>query len=283
MLRFRFLLATSAATAALILVSVVAAAGSISTGKAPNVNPRTTAVIDYAEPFDQHKPGHDNGNGKGPGGGGGGGGDGPDHSAGHFELIGGVWDDADGSNGVVDPKLDFVIDLRGFPTGSGQAILDAFDAWESQTAGDLFDETGSSFADTDVVIGDGVNTYSMRNLGGRVLAATFITWDDADNNGAIDTGETFLEMDIVHNFTVTWTTDDTSAGTKGKWFDVQGVANHEIGHAFGLAHPGSGHAEDEEQTMFASAGPKETKKRTLEADGDVPGIQSAALGYGATP
>ena len=192
-----------------------------------------------------------------------------------------MWTDADPTTADVDPKLAFVIDLRGFPAGSGQAILNAFAAWEAETPGDLFDEAGSSFANANVVIGDGVNTYSMRNLGGRALAATFITWDDANNNDKIDTGETFLEMDVVHNFTVTWATDETAANTKGKWWDVQNVAAHEDGHVFGLGHPGDAHEEDKGQTMYASAPPKETSKRTLEADGDIPGIRSGFLGYGA--
>ena len=194
-----------------------------------------------------------------------------DHTAGHYELIGGVWNDADTSTtAVVDPKLVFQIDLRGFPIGSDQAILDAFAAWEQATGGDVFDEAGSTFQNVTVAFGDGLNTYSMRNLGGRTLAATFITWDDANDNDKIDTGETFLEMDVVHNSTVQWAIAEV--GAKGKWFDVQNVATHENGHVFELDHPGKAHPEDAEQTMFATASPKETKKRDLEANGDIPGI-----------
>ena len=128
-----------------------------------------------------------------------------------------------------------------------------------------------------VVFGDGVNTYSMRNLGGRVLAATFITWDDANDDGKINNGESFLEMDVVNNFTVSWGTD--TSVPKGKWWDVRNVATHENGHVFGLGHPGDAHEDDKPQTMYASAPAKETSKRSLEANGDIPGIRSAFLGY----
>ena len=136
---------------------------------------------------------------------------------------------------------------------------------------------GSTFQNVTVAFGDGLNTYSMRNLGGRILAATFITWDDANDNDKIDTGETFLEMDVVHNSTVRWAIAEV--GAKGKWFDVQNVATHENGHVFGLDHPGKAHPEDAKQTMFATASPQETKKRDLEANGDIPGINDSLLGY----
>ena len=261
--------------AVIALVAAFTAAPAFGKGGKPvNVpNPKTTAIIDYidAKPDKPGKPGKR------------GGGTGPDHSAGHFELIGGVWADANPNTTPIDPNLAFVVDIRGFPVGSSQAILDSFAAWEAETAGNLFNEVGTAFANVTVDFGDGVNTYSMRNLGGRVLAATFITWNDSNDNGKIDAGETYLEMDVVHNSTVSWATDATAANTKGKWWDVQNVAIHENGHVFGLDHPGDAHDEDKVQTMFASAPPKETSKRTLEANGDIPGIQSGGLGYGAAP
>ncbi len=242
------------------------------------INPKTTVIIDYIDSFNHHRTGH--GGGGGPGGPpGGGGGDSPDdtHKDGHFELIGGIWVDADNS-GVVDPALAFIVDIRGFSTGSSDAIVNAFNAWENETEGVLFSTL--AFEDVAVVINNGVNTYSMRNLGGGgVLAATFITWHDANNNDDIDPEEIFLEMDVIHNSIVKWGTDGFTP--KGKWWDVESVAVHEIGHVYGLAHPGNAHAEDEAQTMFASAPPKKTDKRSLESDGDVKGIQSTFLGYGA--
>ncbi len=236
-------------------------------------NPKTTVIIDYVDSFEHHKPGHDRGkpdDGEEP--------PPPDpdvHDPGeHFELIGGKWADSDEA-GVVDPSLTFIVDLRGFPDGSKAAIQNAFGAWEAETDGDLV--LPLVFEDVTVVFGDDINTYSLRNMGGGgVLAATYITWDDADDDGDINDGEEFLEMDVIHNFTVKWGTDLFTP--RGKWWDVQNVAVHEVGHVFGLGHPGNGE-QDKVQTMYASAPPRETSKRTLESDGDIPGINSTFLGY----
>ena len=136
---------------------------------------------------------------------------------------------------------------------------------------------GLCFTDVTVEFGDGDSTYTMRNLGGGgVLAATFISWDDINDDSLINNAEPFIEMDVIHNFTVKWDIDKFNP--RGKWFDVQNVATHEIGHVFGLGHPGNAHEADKIQTMFASAPSKETSKRDLEA-GDISGIQSDFLGY----
>jgi len=226
-------------------------------------NPKWTVIIDYVDSFDEHKPRHRPREEPPP----------PEedttHTEGHFELLGGVWD-------ASDLPLDFTVDLRGFPADSDLAIWNAFAAWDDATSDQLVGVITSGNAD--VLFDDGLNTYSIRNLGGGgVLAATFITWDDANDNNEIDNSEEFLEVDVIHNSTVQW--GIAGSNPKGRWWDVQNVAAHEWGHVFGLAHTGDAHEADKDQTMFASAPPKETRKQTLEADGDIPGIQSDFLGY----
>ncbi len=270
------LLAGLGLMAALALVVGAGTAGALGNGPPVNVNPKTIAIVDYVSPEfggPQH-PGPHGGGEEDPT---------PTPTAepphgDHFTLLGGKWADLDGSTLEVDPLLAFQIDLRGFPDGSGPALLAAFASWEGVTKGDLL--AAPSFNDVVVSFGDGINTYSMRNLGGRVLAATFITFDDVNNSGALDVGDIFLEMDVVFNSTVKWAIAPTSV--KGKWFDVESVAAHEDGHVFGMGHVGNGiHTleSDEDQTMYKSLASKETNKRSLEADGDIPGAQSPLLGY----
>lgn len=243
------------------------------------LNPKWTVIIDYVDTFAGHKPKHQPRGEEPPPEGECPEGD-PHCPDQHFELIGGVWSDLTPGAAVVDPGLVFSVDLRLFPDGSGPAIEDAFTAWELETAGLLVQDL--IFEDVTLGFADGVSTYTMRNLGGGgVLAATFITWDDLNGNDVIDGDppELFLEMDVIHNSTVKWGIAESSP--RGKWWDVQNVATHELGHVFGLAHPGDAHEADKVQTMFASAPPKEIGKRSLEPDGDIPGIQSDFLGYGA--
>ena len=102
----------------------------------------------------------------------------------------------------------------------------------------------------------------------------------ASASGALDAGDIFLEMDVVFNSTVKWAVAPTSVN--GKWFDVESVAAHEDGHVFGMGHVGNGiHTleGDEDQTMYKSLASKETNKRSLETDGDIPGAQDPFLGY----
>jgi hypothetical protein len=266
----------------LLMVSLHAQSENRVTRGQPPLNPKWTVIIDYVDSFDEHKdrrhgppaPGEE-----------------PpppvDHTkldGHHYELIGGRWGNPvnpDGETVVVHPNLVFYVDLRGFPDGSDAAIEDAFDEWQWPTLDAVLVQK-LEFQDVILGFDDGFNTYSMRNLGGGgVLAATFITWDDLDGNSEINDGEPLLEMDVIHNTLVKWGTHKFTP--RGKWQDVRNVATHELGHVFGLAHPGNAHEEDQDQTMFASAPPEETTKQDLELNGDVKGMESDFLGYVAAP
>lgn len=59
------------------------------------------------------------------------------------------------------------------------------------------------------------------------------------------------------------------------FMDLESIATHEVGHAFGLADMYNTHCEH--ATMFGTSRPGETKKRSIEAD-DVRGLQQL---YGA--
>lgn len=73
-----------------------------------------------------------------------------------------------------------------------------------------------------------------------------------------------VRFSMTFNTRFAWST----TGEAGK-IDVQAIATHELGHALGLDHPGD--AACAEETMWASAGAGETKKRSLEA-GDKAGV-----------
>ena len=169
--------------------------------------------------------------------------------------------------------------MRALPVGSEQAVRDAFGSWEGVTAEDLFNETDSMVQPHSVGLGDGVNSVAMRNLGGRALAATFITWNDLNENDEIDDGEPFVEMDVLYNINFKWAIVGSGNEPGGKYFDVEAVGAHEFGHVYGLAHPGTAHPEDEDQTMYRAISSKDIGLRSLEANGDILGGQFL---YGAS-
>jgi hypothetical protein len=113
-------------------------------------------------------------------------------------------------------------------------------------------------------IGDSTNTLSLGAVAGSasILAETRISY--SPSTGAI------RSFRMVFSNTKTW----SESGEPGK-FDVQSIATHELGHALGLDHPSDASCADE--TMWASAGSGETKKRTLES-GDKAGLSALYLG-----
>ncbi len=102
--------------------------------------------------------------------------------------------------------------------------------------------------------------------GATTLAATRIEYDSTNK---------MRRFTMTFSNTVSW----SPSGEASK-FDVQNVTAHELGHALGLNHPSGPTCG--EQTMWASAGAGETKKRTLEA-GDRAGALSLYPATATTP
>ena len=155
-----------------------------------------------------------------------------------------------------------------FPNGNTtrQAITRAHHNWDNT-------DNTCGFADITPLYSDWVGTTStgfhttrdgvsvvdfgdMSNVGGSDSANVAITslWTNAANQ--------YVETDQRYNSAKSWST----AGAAGA-YDVENIATHETGHSIGIQgdHTAASH---KELTMYASASPRETKKRTL-GRGDV--------------
>ncbi len=229
--------------------------------EARGVDPVRPDIIPHVTVDFEHN-GKNHGGGGPPGGGGGGGGDG--HTE-HYVLQPGKWA---GTN----PSITYVVEDPGL-SGAVAAVEASFKAWDAASGINFtFSGTASVNANAEVSGSNGTNTVSWALLTGgwtNALAVT-ITWiSDSNGNGVWDSGEPIVEADILFNSKYKWAIAEDSP--RGKWFDIENVSAHEVGHVVGLGHVGAGvHTldRDEEQTMFLSAPPKEIKKRSLELDGD---------------
>lgn len=145
------------------------------------------------------------------------------------------------------------------PAVWGPVLQAAAQSWTG--AGSKFGFTSSASSPHTIALGD---------LGaGSTLASTRSEYSVATKQ--------MVRFSMTFNNRFTWTT----TGEVGK-FDVQAIATHELGHALGLNHPPD--TACSEETMWASAGSGETKKRSLEA-GDKAGVATlygSATGTGGT-
>ena len=161
---------------------------------------------------------------------------------------------------VEDPGIDGAVD----------AVNAGFAVWEAASGIDFtFTGTAAVNANTEVSGPNGNNTVSWALFTGNsrgTLAVTILWIDDVNGNGVWDDDEQILESDLLFNSKNTWAISED--GPRGKWFDIQAISAHEAGHFVGLDDQNDWN----EQTMFASASVKETKKRDLEA-GDIAGAQ----------
>lgn len=137
--------------------------------------------------------------------------------------------------------------------------------WEDAGAGDIFGSgtQTASLLVADDVSPDGINEVYFGIIDDPDTIAVTIVW-------GIFSGppkqRQLVEWDQVYD---TDTFDWSSGGEAGK-MDFENIATHEIGHAFGLGHPGDTCTEE---TMYAFASNGETKKRDLNS-GDIAGINA---------
>ena len=132
-------------------------------------------------------------------------------------------------------KLDATL-----PVNFGTAVNDAAGSWSASGSPYRFSTEPNS--------ANVVNFAPIATVG--VLASTRVFYQPSTN--------TIVAFTLTFNSKYTWTTTGEAAK-----FDVQGIGTHELGHALGLDHPSD--TSCSEQTMWASAGAGETKKRTLES------------------
>ena len=143
-------------------------------------------------------------------------------------------------------------------------VRDAIIEWEVAAGKEIFGNEVSGFVDG-ASIGNSANGQnevvfgSIDNPG--VIAVTYV-WGIFGGNPS---NRRLVEWDQVYNQNdFSW----SFVGEAGK-MDFENIAQHELGHSFGLGHPSDGCTEE---TMFRYASYGETKKRDLNS-GDIEGIK----------
>ena len=142
-------------------------------------------------------------------------------------------------------------------------IATSVNTWDSQVDFDIFG-TGSVDSGKIAILNspDDDNVVIFGTINDPNVIAIAVVW------GIFDGPPPFRELvawDIVFNDAhFVFGNADTPSGV----MDLENIGTHEVGHALGLDHP-KDNCHDE--TMFASAGLDEIKKRTLNS-GDIKGI-----------
>lgn len=207
--------------------------------------------IHYRDEF-SHKPGHDKG-GKGGGKGGGGG-----EKCFAFLAKDAKWK-------TLEPWVVNTANASGLASSFVFSNLTADIAqWEDAAEGADILGDGSTTSATlvaDTVSPDGDNEVYFADIDSEGAIAVTIVWGFF--NGPPFARE-LVEWDLVYDDV---DFDWSSTGEAGK-MDFGNIAQHELGHAFGMGHPDDSCTEE---TMYRFAAFGETKKRDLNA-GDIAGI-----------
>ncbi|MBR9704996.1 matrixin family metalloprotease [Candidatus Pacearchaeota archaeon] len=146
----------------------------------------------------------------------------------------------------------------------------SIDTWEAEVNSEIFGDEDLNGV-FDGIDGDEigerpdgkneVTQFSLGPLDSNTIAYT-ITWGRFSGKPS----ERYLsEWEMVFNTDFAFGDGELNESV----MDFQSIASHELGHALGLSHPDSTCIEE---TMYASAGYGETKKRDL-FDGDIAGLK----------
>lgn len=167
-------------------------------------------------------------------------------------------------NYLVDPT-----NTRGLSADVVRGIVSgAVAKWE--TAAGVTTPVGSEVEGTvdgaDTVAPDGKNEVMFGNVGNTGGVAITLVWGVF--SGPMDSRE-LVEWDQIYDqVDFDWSAEAT--GVAGK-MDFDNIATHEIGHAFGMGHPGGAFFFCTNETMYRSTRLEEIKKRDLNT-GDITGI-----------
>ncbi len=197
-----------------------------------------------------------NGNAKGGGGHGGGGND--TSSCYAFLVSGAKWKTHE--QYAINPTNGDGVNASDVVNANNAGVA----AWEAQ-AGDIF---GSSYVDYSAhyndAAADGVNTISFGNYPNSGVIAITNVWGYF--SGPPNKRE-ITEFDLLYNDQYfTW----GDANADPSVMDVQNIATHELGHAFGMNDLYMTSCST--QTMYGYSSEGEVSKRTLES-GDITGIK----------
>ena len=136
--------------------------------------------------------------------------------------------------------------------------------WETAAGTDIFGNEISGVVDSGSIgnIANGKNEVVFGNIDGSGVIAVTYVWGvfsgPPQNRRLVEWDQIYDQVDF------TWNNDGNSND-----MDFENIAQHELGHSFGLGHPSDGCTEE---TMYRFASEGETKKRNLNS-GDIAGIK----------